>query len=72
MLNDLAIALTQNNQVPQAISLLKHAVQSRPDSPEARLSLANALGQTGRPQEAIEQLQTALASTPASFPPTPL
>lgn len=61
-IDTLGWALFQNAQTDRALQLLRDARLRQPDNPEIRYHLAVVLAQTGRKNEAVEELEAALKS----------
>jgi adenylate cyclase len=66
-LNQLAMGLYFAREYAAAVEVAKRAVRSYPDFPLPYRSLAAALGQMGRAEEAQKALETAIAIAPAAF-----
>ena len=62
--NDLhkATELMQNGRRDDAIAMMRSVIARRPDTADAHISLAHALWESGRPQEAIASLEHGLKS----------
>jgi tetratricopeptide (TPR) repeat protein len=57
--------MRQNHQLPQALGEVDSALEKFPDERELRLLRAYVVGELGRVEEAVKQLQALLANTPA-------
>lgn len=62
--NNLALALTRDGRIDEAITHLESALKIRPDYPQAESNLGDNLTRLGRPREAIPHLERALRLRP--------